>query len=363
MSKKKYLLSYYKVCYKIGDNISNLQKLKKFKNRKWLKRWQFPRYGVSSNSVFNYRRKFLYNVELKSKIRLKVYYGSLRDKHFINLYNKTKNNLMFISILESRLDIILVKLNFVKSLFGARQLIKHGFVNVNNNKIFYSNYSLVGGDLIDLSRNDITIRIFSNLLKSVYYFMLRNRKYEYKINNFLFKKIDNFNNNYSIIKYNNELCLNKELLYYSKLFNEKDIFSKKQIFNSSNKSKLLNDLLGISLSQNNKQVYLNLLYFYFFNYNFFLFNYNLFKKSRLGKISTKQKGSSKKNYKLNKKNYDKQNIKYNIHLYNLNNLEVNYNIMKGIFLYKNNYLNSSFYKNFKDDSFNWGIDFYKRKIY
>ena len=58
-----------------------------------------------------------------------------------------------VKLLESRLDSVLYRSHFVSSFRDARQLISHGHVFVNGNKITTSSFVLSDGDVISLSKN------------------------------------------------------------------------------------------------------------------------------------------------------------------------------------------------------------------
>jgi len=87
--------------------------------------------------------KDYYRIRLIEKQRLKFNYG-LTEKQLINYYknNKKKKNSGFeiLKMLESRLDSLVFKLGFGKSINNARQLIVHGHILVNNKKITIPNF-------------------------------------------------------------------------------------------------------------------------------------------------------------------------------------------------------------------------------
>jgi ribosomal protein S4 len=66
--------------------------------------------------------------------------------------SKTINKL--ISFLESKLDIVLYRACFVNSLYMAKQLIKHGFININSKKIRSKTKTLNSGDIIELKNKN-----------------------------------------------------------------------------------------------------------------------------------------------------------------------------------------------------------------
>ena len=69
---------------------------------------------------------------------------------------------MFIENFEMRLDTVLFRAKFCSSFRGARQLITHKKVFVNNNLITSNSYKLHAGDLIKLSKNRAIRQIVIN---------------------------------------------------------------------------------------------------------------------------------------------------------------------------------------------------------
>ena len=87
------------------------------------------------------RRKISdYGQQLQAKQKLKGYYGNVTEKQFRRLYDEasrrrgdTAENM--IGLLERRLDMVVFRLNFVPTIFAARQLVNHGHVLVNGRRV------------------------------------------------------------------------------------------------------------------------------------------------------------------------------------------------------------------------------------
>ena len=102
-----------------------------------------------------------YGLQLKAKQRLKFYYGNISEKQFRNTFvlaSKTKGDVSenFIALLESRLDAIVYRANFVPSVFAARQFVSHKHVTVNGKTVNIPSYRLKIGDIVQIrekSRN------------------------------------------------------------------------------------------------------------------------------------------------------------------------------------------------------------------
>ncbi|MHC4075200.1 MAG: 30S ribosomal protein S4 [Planctomycetota bacterium] len=103
-----------------------------------------------------------YGVRLREKQKIKRYYG-LFEQQFMRYFHRaerikgnTGENLL--QLLERRLDNVVYKLNFAPSRKGARQLISHGHIYINNHKVNISDYMVKIGDKIVLKKSDKTIR-------------------------------------------------------------------------------------------------------------------------------------------------------------------------------------------------------------
>ena len=96
-----------------------------------------------------------YGVQLQAKQKLKSYYGNMNERQFRNVYKKaikkkgdTAENL--IGLLERRLDAIVYRAKLATTIFSARQLINHGHIKVNGNKVNISSYQVKEEDSIEI---------------------------------------------------------------------------------------------------------------------------------------------------------------------------------------------------------------------
>ena len=167
----------YKKFVRLRKNVQNRRKLLTgFNKKKWQslitflkilskrRKKNFRSYDQSSfflpRYVNSYKQNFLN--KLLAKQRLTLFYGSLQSyklKKIITLTkNKIKNNQiplynLFINRLENRLDTILYRSHFTKSIREARMLINHKHVYVNGNIINHGSFILEKGDVVNLSDN------------------------------------------------------------------------------------------------------------------------------------------------------------------------------------------------------------------
>ncbi|AMM83971.1 30S ribosomal protein S4 [Martelella sp. AD-3] len=96
-----------------------------------------------------------FGVQLRAKQKLKGYYGELREKQFLAIFEEanrrkgdTGENL--VGLLESRLDAIIYRAKFVPTVFAARQFVNHGHVTVNGTRVNIGSYRCQPGDVIEV---------------------------------------------------------------------------------------------------------------------------------------------------------------------------------------------------------------------
>jgi len=112
-----------------------------------------------------------YGKILNVKQSLKLYYSNVSERLFKNFMKKSvkspsKTNDKLISILESRLDSVLYRSCLVRSFHEARQLINHGFVIVNGDKVTTCGRKLKQGDIIKLNIKFLNKDLFYSIVSS-----------------------------------------------------------------------------------------------------------------------------------------------------------------------------------------------------
>jgi small subunit ribosomal protein S4 len=118
-------------------------------------------YGPGQHGQRRKQKLSDFGVQLRAKQKLKGYYGNISEKQFKNIYYEairrtgdTSEHL--VGLLESRLDAIVYRANFVPTVFAARQFISHGHVLVNGKRVNIASYRCKPGDVVSLkeaSRN------------------------------------------------------------------------------------------------------------------------------------------------------------------------------------------------------------------
>ena len=108
-----------------------------------------------------------YGMQLKEKQKVKFVYGVL-EKQFHKYYLKaaamkgvTGDNLL--RLLETRLDNVVFRLGLAKTRRMARQIVVHGHVRVNGQKVDIPSYSVKVGDVITLRERSREQPIFKPL--------------------------------------------------------------------------------------------------------------------------------------------------------------------------------------------------------
>lgn len=93
-----------------------------------------------------------YGTQLQEKQKVRFMYG-VNEKQFKKIFvdaSKLKgvHGENFLKLLESRLDNLVYRLGFSTTRRGARQLVNHGHITVNGNKVDIPSYRVKPGDVI-----------------------------------------------------------------------------------------------------------------------------------------------------------------------------------------------------------------------
>jgi len=95
-----------------------------------------------------------YGTQLREKQRVRRIYGIL-ERQFRNYYHKAVQmkgvvgeNLL--ALLERRLDSVVYRVGFASSRAQARQVVRHGHIQVNGHKVDIPSYTVKAGDVVEL---------------------------------------------------------------------------------------------------------------------------------------------------------------------------------------------------------------------
>jgi small subunit ribosomal protein S4 len=79
-------------------------------------------------------------MQLEEKQKLKACYGMLMEKQMVKMFKEAvlqegNTAQLFMQRLECRLDVVVYRLRFARTIFGAQQLVSHGHILVNGKKV------------------------------------------------------------------------------------------------------------------------------------------------------------------------------------------------------------------------------------
>lgn len=118
------------------------------------------------------RRKLSeYGIQLEEKQKVRFMYG-LNEKQFRKTFEeagklKGVHGENFLRLLESRLDNLVYRIGFASTRKGARQLVNHGHITVNGNKVNIPSYRCIPGDVIAIKENDKNLSVVKSSLEAL----------------------------------------------------------------------------------------------------------------------------------------------------------------------------------------------------
>lgn len=109
---------------------------------------------ASSESYRGSKKLSNYGMQLLEKQKLRAYYGVL-ERQFRNYVDRAMRSSeiageVLLQSLETRLDNMVYRMGFGSSIREARQMINHGHILVNGNKVTIPSYTLKIGDIVTL---------------------------------------------------------------------------------------------------------------------------------------------------------------------------------------------------------------------
>ncbi len=98
-----------------------------------------------------------YGEQLKEKQKVRFMYG-VNERQFKKTFTeagkmKGMHGENFLRLLESRLDNVVYRLGLATTRRGARQLVNHGHITVNGNKVDIPSYRVAVGDVVAVKEN------------------------------------------------------------------------------------------------------------------------------------------------------------------------------------------------------------------
>ena len=116
-----------------------------------------------------------YGKQLLEKQKLKAYYGLSEKqmrKYMVQAIKESRKSDritgdILVSLIERRLDNMVYRLGFAKSLRQARQMVVHGHIRVNGNKVDILSYIVSVGDEISLRERSRSVDLFKDNIAKI----------------------------------------------------------------------------------------------------------------------------------------------------------------------------------------------------
>ncbi len=128
-------------------------------------------YGPGQHGNDRKRRQSTYGEQLKEKNKVRFIYG-LNERQFHKTFVEAGklsgvHGTNFLILLESRLDNLVYRLGFAPTRRAARQLVNHGHITVNGNKVDIPSYRVKVGSTIAVKESDKDLKVVKDSLEKV----------------------------------------------------------------------------------------------------------------------------------------------------------------------------------------------------
>lgn len=128
-------------------------------------------YGPGQHGNDRKRRQSTYGEQLKEKNKVRFMYG-LNERQFHKTFVEAGklsgvHGTNFLILLESRLDNLVYRLGFAPTRRAARQLVNHGHITVNGNKVDIPSYRVKVGSTIAIKESDKELKVVKDSLEKV----------------------------------------------------------------------------------------------------------------------------------------------------------------------------------------------------
>lgn len=99
-----------------------------------------------------------YNLQLREKQKLRFNYG-INEKQLLNYVKKSRkgkesSGRFLLTLLEMRLDTIILRLGLAQTILAARQIISHKHILVNENCVNIPSYQCIPNDIIEVRNSN-----------------------------------------------------------------------------------------------------------------------------------------------------------------------------------------------------------------
>ena len=128
-------------------------------------------YGPGQHGADRKGKLSNYGEQLKEKNKVRFMYG-VNERQFHKTFKEAENMKgmhgdNFLKLLESRLDNVVYRLGLSNTRRGARQLVNHGHITVNGNKVDIPSYRVKVGDVVAVKENSKDHKAIKDALEKV----------------------------------------------------------------------------------------------------------------------------------------------------------------------------------------------------
>ena len=128
-------------------------------------------YGPGQHGAERKGKSSNYGTQLKEKQKVRFMYG-LTEKQFRKTFNEASKmegiqGENFLKLLESRLDNVVYRMGMAATRRAARQLVNHGHILVDGNKVDIPSYRLKPGQVVSLKEKDKDMVVVKESLEKV----------------------------------------------------------------------------------------------------------------------------------------------------------------------------------------------------
>ena len=175
-----------------------------------------------------------YLIRLKVKQRLRYNYG-ISEKQLVRYVRQAKKmkestGQVLLQFLEMRLDNIVFRLNMAPTIVAARQIISHGHIRVNNQKVNIASYMCKPKDVISVAMKEKSLKLVHRNLQEYYKKMRFYKKgLEKTLAYVLYKRnvTSSITNSLQLINQGNVQVNNRKVLLPNYICNSRDTISVK----------------------------------------------------------------------------------------------------------------------------------------
>ena len=128
-------------------------------------------YGPGQHGADRKGKLSNYGEQLKEKQKVRFMYG-VNERQFKKTFKEAEkmkgmHGENFLKLLESRLDNVVYRLGLANTRRGARQLVNHGHITVNGNKVDIPSYRVKVGDVVAVKENSKDHKAIKDALEKV----------------------------------------------------------------------------------------------------------------------------------------------------------------------------------------------------